>query len=217
MNDAMRTLINEIKTNKNAVWVFCGDSITHGALHTEGKRDYVELVEERVRYELGRAMNLFINTGISGDTTRGILASLEHRALRFQPNVFALMIGMNDCARLPEREFAENLDRIIEGVRAGTKAHVLLQTCCAIDPALTPERIQYPQFMEVVRRKAQQHKAAFIDHLAQWEKARLENPKLFNSWMANPVHPNGRGHWVFAERILTDLGLGTLEKTAWKT
>ncbi len=216
MNDAMHALINEINTNQYAVWDVCGDSITHGALHTEGRRDYVELIAERVRYELGRTMNLFINTGISGDTTAGILASLEHRVLRFQPNVFSLMIGMNDCTGMPIEEFGENLDGIIKRVRAGSKAHVLLQTCCAIDPAPNPERLPYPKFMEVVRRKAEQHRTALIDHHAQWEKVRLQNPKLFQSWMSDRIHPGALGHWVFAERILTDLGLGPLEKTLWK-
>ncbi len=213
MNDAMRGLIDEINTNKNALWVFCGDSITHGALHTEGRRDYVELVAERVRFEMGRKMNLFVNTGISGDSTRGILATLEHRALRFQPDFFSLMIGMNDCACMPEMEFSENLDRIIEGVRAGSKAHVLLQTCCAIDPALNPNRAKYPAFMEVVRRKAEQHKTALIDHHAMWEETRLKEPKLWASWMSDVIHPGGLGHWIFAERILTELGLGPLEHT----
>ncbi|HEU5326569.1 MAG TPA: hypothetical protein VFU78_00670, partial [Thermomicrobiales bacterium] len=35
-------------------WVFAGDSITHGAAHTIGWRDYTELFGERVRWELRR-------------------------------------------------------------------------------------------------------------------------------------------------------------------
>ena len=35
-------------------WVFTGDSITHGAAHTIGWRDYTELFDERARWELRR-------------------------------------------------------------------------------------------------------------------------------------------------------------------
>jgi len=32
-------------------WLFAGDSITHGALHTWGWRDYTEHFSERIRYD----------------------------------------------------------------------------------------------------------------------------------------------------------------------
>ena len=39
-------------------WIFTGDSITHGGLHLAGWRDYVQLFEERVRWELGPMLHL---------------------------------------------------------------------------------------------------------------------------------------------------------------
>ena len=47
-------------------WLFYGDSITHGALHTFGMRDYAELFSERVRFEMGRTQDIVLNTAISG-------------------------------------------------------------------------------------------------------------------------------------------------------
>jgi hypothetical protein len=47
-------------------WVFSGDSITHGALHTFGLRDYTELFSERVRFEMGRGLDVVMKTAISG-------------------------------------------------------------------------------------------------------------------------------------------------------
>jgi len=40
--NALERLVSRIRSEK-VVWVFCGDSITHGATHTDGRRDYVEL------------------------------------------------------------------------------------------------------------------------------------------------------------------------------
>src|SRR5437763_63070 len=79
-------------------WLFNGDSITHGALHTFGWRDYVELFHERLRFELARGMDVVINTAISGDSTRGLLETFDWRVAQFRPDVVFLMIGMNDCS-----------------------------------------------------------------------------------------------------------------------
>src|SRR6266446_3517466 len=54
------------------IWVFTGDSITHGALHTLGWRSYPAHFAERVRWELRRMRDVVINTGISGDHTGGL-------------------------------------------------------------------------------------------------------------------------------------------------
>ena len=210
MKTPTQKLVDRIQQNEKLIWVFCGDSITHGAAHTDGRRDYVELVEEWVRYELGKVQQLFVNSGISGDVTTGVLEGLEHRVLRFQPNVFSLMIGMNDAARLPLEEYEKNLREIVSRVRGETPAEVLLQTCCAINSEECPQRLRYPEYMDACRRVAADMETALIDHHAEWEVVRTSDPATFKAWMANEFHPNALGHWVFAERILRDLDLGPL-------
>src|SRR5580704_17629260 len=67
--------VKELLAGKEPVaWVFTGDSITHGALHTKGWRSYPEHFAERVRWEMKRMRDIVINTGISGDKTDGLLA-----------------------------------------------------------------------------------------------------------------------------------------------
>src|SRR6266511_979426 len=91
--------IKQFLAGKKALtWVFTGDSITHGALHTLGWRSYPEHFAERVRWELRRMRDVVINTGISGDRTGGLLADLDWRVLRFKPDVVSVMFGMNDCS-----------------------------------------------------------------------------------------------------------------------
>lgn len=215
---ALQRFINRMNSSDRILWVWCGDSITHGADFTQGLRDYVELIEERVRHECKRTQHLFVNTAISGDSTRDILAQFDWRVKRFQPDLFCLMIGMNDCRKKPDfwmetSEFEANLKEIIRRVRTETPAEVLLQTSCAGIMERMAERARYPEFMDIVRKVAADLDVAFIDHHAQWEKVRLTEPKKFESWMGNPYHPNGMGHWVFAERILIELGIGPLKGT----
>ena len=74
--DRVRAFINSPKPVK---WLFYGDSITHGAYHTFGWRDYTQLFAERVRGEMGRNMDVVINTAISGNTTRQLLEGFSWR------------------------------------------------------------------------------------------------------------------------------------------
>src|SRR3954465_1714944 len=94
-------------------WVFTGDSITHGALHTMGWRSYVEHFAERVRFELKRSRDIVVNTGISGNRMTNLLADAEWRVHRFQPQVVSLMMGMNDCVSGPSgrEQYREELTR----------------------------------------------------------------------------------------------------------
>lgn len=79
-------------------WLFTGDSITHGALHTRGWCSYPAHFAERVRWEMRHLRDVVINTGIGGDRTPGLLADLDWRVLRFKPDVVSLTYGVNDCS-----------------------------------------------------------------------------------------------------------------------
>ena len=72
-------------------WVFAGDSITHGALYTEGWRSFPEHFAERIRWELRRSQDVVINTGVFGEKSAGLLANLEARALRFLPDTDSIL------------------------------------------------------------------------------------------------------------------------------
>ena len=212
---ALQRITDTVRTNETTIWVFCGDSITHGAVHTYGARDYVELIEERVRYELDKSLNLFVNSASSGDTTVGILQTLQHRILRFTPDIFSLMVGINDCASargISPGTFEANVKTICSRARDECGAEILLHTCCAIKPEETPQRTRYPQYMDVVRQVAADLDAGLIDHEKYWKDVLLSDEPTWRSWLDNPFHPNAMGHWVFAELILKELGLGSLER-----
>lgn len=185
-------------------WLFYGDSITHGVRHTFGWRDYVELFSERVRGELGRSMDLVINSAISGHTTRQLLDGYSWRVEQFQPEVVFLMIGMNDCKDELEMsidEFRENLLQLHQ-LNAGLGAQTVFQTTCPIIPGLAPEREPtFPSFMQAIREVAADRDAPLVDHLEHW-KQREESHQF---WMSNMFHPNEFGHRAFAHLLFREL------------
>lgn len=196
----MQRIIEFLKSADPVKWLFYGDSITHGVLHTFGERDYVELFSERVRFELGRNMDIVINTAISGDNTRSLLAGFDWRVAQFKPTVVLIMIGMNDCNDendITVEEFERNLLKLTSMID-DLGALPVLQTTCPILPGLAPERSPYfDSYMETIRKAAATRKLPLIDHVRFWR----DNSDSHFFWMSNGCHPNSHGHRAFAEHL----------------
>jgi len=191
---------------KPITWLFYGDSITHGAMHTFGQRDYTQLFHERVRFEMSRMMDVVINTAISGNNSQQLLDSFDHRVTRFKPDVVFLMIGMNDCSsnnNLTLEKFIANLHKLCDKFQAlGSLA--VLQTTCLILPNSSPDREpNIPSYMQAVRDVASQRDLPLVDHTAYWED---HADKLYY-WMSNEFHPNEYGHRAFAKLLFTEMGI----------
>jgi lysophospholipase L1-like esterase len=187
-------------------WVFLGDSITHGALHTFGWRDYVELFEERLRYELGRGMDIVIKTAISGHSTRHLLTTLEWRVKQFNPDAVFLMIGMNDCSvksGISIEEFTGNLHRLADEI-AQAGALLVMQTTCTVLPVLSGDReANFDVYMEAIRQVARERGLPLIDHTEYWK----ERAARTIYWMSDAFHPNEFGHRAFAECLHEAMGI----------
>ncbi len=202
--------MNEIKSllthDEPVTWLFYGDSITHGALHTWGWRDYTELFAERIRQELARYMDVVINTAISGDTTPGLLAGFDWRAARFKPEAVFLMIGMNDCSAnnsVPIDRFEQNLNELADRF-AELGTCVVMQTTCPILPDTSPDREpHFDDYMQKVRDVAAARSLPLIDHTAWWRR----NEEKLYFWQSNAFHPNEYGHRAFVHLVFRDMGI----------
>jgi acyl-CoA thioesterase-1 len=202
--------INEIlRDSKPHIWIFTGDSITHGAKHTAGQRSYPQIFEERLRWELARTRDWVINTGISSQTTAAILQDFEWRVSRFQPSVVSLMIGTNDCAKaeLSPAVFEKNLIAIIEKVRA-LNAVPILHTPNPIILNLSPERKTLPDYVNVIRQVAGSAKVLLVDNHEYWEKRQSKFLNdIYRQWLNDRLHPNAVGHQQIARLLFKTLNM----------
>lgn len=207
-NGTFQPLKNLIENKEPIIWVFTGDSITHGALHTFGWRSYVEHFAERVRFEMRRMTDVIINTGISGDTMKGILARADWRIFQFKPHVVSLKIGMNDCRDGEKGRdfFRASLETLIEKAEK-QKTILLLNTPNLIEFAKDKERAALPQYVEIIRDIAVKYKLPLVDHYAHWAKEAGTGARL-QMWLNDgSIHPNNFGHIVLARKIFQDLGI----------
>jgi len=186
-------------------WVFSGDSITHGAFHTFGARDYTELFTERIRFEMRRSLDAVIKTAISGTDTSSPLNNFNTLIGQFAPHVVFLMFGMNDCCAqsVPPEKFEKNIYDLVDKI-AGIGAVPVLQTTCPVLPGACSEREQYlDKYMDLVRAAAESRKLDLIDHNLFWKK----NGSDLHYWMNDAIHPNALGHRVFARLIFEKMGI----------
>lgn len=199
-----------IKHKDPLIWVFTGDSITHGAKHTHGYRSYPEIFEERIRWELGRRRDIIINTGISGNTAKDILDDFDWRISQFKPNVVSIMIGTNDCSKkdIGLDAFEHSLDSLLTRIRE-LKAIPVFHTPNVIISEKAPERAKLSEFVSVIRSLTEKKEVILIDNYTYWQNAIQTQGEIyiFKNWLNDPLHPNGAGHSEIARLLFKKLSV----------
>lgn len=190
-----------LQNNEPCRWLFYGDSITHGAKHSNGMRDFSELFRERVTWELQRSNDLVLNSAFSGFKTTDLLRDFDFRAAAFRPQAVFLMIGTNDSATLNAELYDQQLNELLKKFAAiGTL--VILQTPPPVLMELSPERKNLPDFVQIIRQTAQKHQLPLIDHFEYWSNC----PAAVYLY-ADILHPNDKGHIKIAHDIFKALGI----------
>lgn len=193
-------------------WVFTGDSITQGVFHTHGARSWVELVQERIHWELERTQDIVVNSGVSGWTAGQVLESFDHLVGRFKAEIVSISLGTNDSNRGSAglEEFRTNLTRLVDHA-AVEGAEIILHT-----PVLTmldageARRLHLHEYAGVVREVAIKGNLILVDHEEYWkDHFGTSQP---TPWMDDHTHPNAVGHKEMANTTLRVLGLGELER-----
>jgi lysophospholipase L1-like esterase len=187
-------------------WLFTGDSVTQGAVHTYGERDYVQLFEERLRWELGRRRDHVIRTAVSGRTIADLADDIEWSVLEYRPDVVSVMLGINDCqsATISAVDFIESYSALIRRI-IGTGATVILHTPNRVRPAEACDYQRLPLFADAVRRLARDHGCLLVDHFEAWKRPEAVGATV--AWLGETCHPNVYGHRAIAKLLLARLGV----------
>jgi acyl-CoA thioesterase-1 len=170
--------------------VFLGDSLTAG-LGLARKDAFPSLVEAR----LGGSWKV-VNAGVSGDTSAGARARLDH-VFRQKPEVLFLCIGFNDGLRgLPVPELERNLRAILDRAKAE-------HTRVVLAGAMLPDnygRDYRDAFRSLYPRLAKEYRLPFLPFLL--EGVALD-PGLNQD---DGIHPNAQGARRVADNVWKVLG-----------
>lgn len=182
-------------------WLFVGDSITHGALHTHGYDSFPQLFEKFIRDEKGRVNDVVINTGVSGAKAKD---QFDHYQARFETyknlaDVVFIMFGTNDSGNdVTLDAFRSYLRKMIADIKAVGAIPVLrVPNTWQDDLGNRNERLD--PYVPVIEECAKEAQIVLIHHYDQWMKAASHNPSLVKrgGWIAegdgSGIHPGALG------------------------
>ena len=196
--------------------VFAGDSITDA-----GRREvnppwglgYVNQVRDLVLARYPQLRLRFVNRGVSGDTTRHLLARWRSDVLAERPDWLVLMIGINDVWRafdlldnavsLPQ--YRDNLGKLLAAAQTHTAAGLILIAPYMIEPDRTrPMRAAMDRYGAAMKEIAADFGAVVVDTQAAFDRALELTP--VEHWSADQIHPNSPGHAIIALAFLRAVG-----------
>src|SRR5262245_36636704 len=196
--------------------VFAGDSITDAdrGLYAPYGNGYVSMVRDLLLARYPERRLRIVNRGVSGDTTRHLLARWQHDVIAEQPDWLSLKIGINDVWRafgdnpdeaVPLAEYTANLRNLLDRTRAETQARLILLTPYMIEPdRRQPMRAQMDRYGAAVKDLAGEYGAVLIDTQVAFDSG-LEQTAP-SDWAEDQIHPNGPGHAVIALAFLRGVG-----------
>jgi len=136
----------------------------------------------------------------------GALARMEADVLQHRPHLVVVMFGMNDVTRVPPETYRGNLAQIVQRCRDGG-AEVILCTPNSIypeDEARPVERLA--EYAEIVRAVGAAQGVPVADCYQAYEAVRAADRRAWMGLMSETIHPNMRGHKVFAEEVARVIG-----------
>ncbi len=207
MSESLQKITTLLAGSAPAKWIFAGDSITHGALHTFGQRHYPEHFAERVRWERVRTRDAVIITGVSGWRIEHIANDLEWTVLQYDPQVVSINVGMNDAAAGAEglTAFVEFYRDVLTRLRERGNPAVVLHTPNAILPDGQRDPAVLLRYAQEIRKLATEFGAVLVDHEADWLAAQERGVMAY--WLSDPIHPNEYGHRAMAHTLFRALDL----------
>jgi len=188
-------------------WLFAGDSITHGAYHTFGHRDYPEHFAERVRWEMRRVRDHVITSAVSGWRITTIADDLEWSVLQYRPQVVSINVGMNDCVEGAEgvAKFSRVYRNVLSRVRDDFDPALILHTPNTIVNKTGCARTHLSLYADAIREISPEFGAILVDHEKDWQAT--QNREALMYWLSDEIHPNEYGHRAMAHTLFRELGI----------
>ena len=199
--------------------VFAGDSVTDmGSQCPVGEgladrlgRGYVRVVDSLLAAAYPEVYVRVTNSGISGDTSRDLLARFERDVIALRPDWISICIGVNDVWRqfdspalsdqhvLPE-EYRENMTKMIAASRRAAKGVFILSPYYIEPNPEDPMRRRMDEYGTICRELAAANGCVFVDFQKMFADYCAHRHSTFIAW--DRVHPNQVGATLMAREFL---------------
>ena len=203
--------------------VFSGDSVTDmGSVNPVGEglfdnvgHSYVRIIENMLAVYYPEIKIRVTNSGISGNTSRDLLARFDRDVVALNPDWVSICIGINDVWRqfdtpaipdgqvMPE-EYEQNMEAMIGKVKGKVKGIFILSPYIMEPNSADMMRARMNEYVEICRRLAQKHGCVFVDFQKMYEDYCSVRHSSFIAW--DRIHPNEVGATLMAREFLNRCG-----------
>lgn len=199
--------------------VFAGDSVTDmGSTNPIGEglcenvgRGYVRLVESFLSAYYPEILTRVTNAGISGNTSRDLLARFDRDVVSLNPDWVSVCIGINDvwrqfdCPAIPDgqvmpEEYRNNVEEMILKVKDKVKGIFILSPYYIESNHDDFMRKRMDEYVEISKELAEKHGCRFVDFQKVFEDYCKIRHSAYIAW--DRVHPNQVGSMLMAKAFL---------------
>lgn len=199
--------------------VFAGDSVTDmGSSQPvgEGLKDrlgfgYVRVVENLLAACYPERLIRVTNSGVSGNTSRDLLARFDRDVVDLNPDWVSICIGINDvwrqfdspaipdCHVMPD-EYAKNLETMILKVKDKVKGVFVLTPYIMEPNSEDMMRSRMNEYVQICSDLAQKYGCIFVDFQKMYEDYCRIRHSSYIAW--DRIHPNQIGATLMAREFL---------------
>lgn len=199
--------------------VFAGDSVTDmGSTNPVGEglfdnvgRGYVRVIENMLAVYYPERKIRITNSGISGNTSRDLLARFDRDVVDLKPDWVSICIGINDVWRqfdspailsdhvLPE-EYEQNVETMILKVKDTVKGIFILSPYYMEPNSEDMMRSRMNEYVDICKKLAHKHNCHFVDFQKMYEDYCKIRHSSYIAW--DRIHPNQIGATLMAREFL---------------
>ncbi len=204
--------------NKDVI-VFAGDSVTDMGSITpvgEGHGDdlgvgYVRIIDSMLSATYPEYDFRIINSGVSGHTSRDLLARFDRDIVAKNPDWVSICIGINDVWRqfdspaIPEShvlpdEYKENLEKMILKIKDNVKGIFILSPYIMEPNREDAMRKRTDEYVAICKELSEKYGCIFVNFQKMYEDFFKIRHSAFIAW--DRVHPNQIGAVLMAKEFL---------------
>ncbi len=208
-SDHLETYMIKVQTTNQdtrhpIVYTALGDSLTAGV----GVKQYQESYPYLLAQDLAQAGQPIIlkDRAIPGERTAGLIAKLLPLAIKDQPQLITVLIGVNDIhGNISAKVFQQNYNIILKQLTNKTKAQIYVINL----PYIGSDRLVLPpynyllaartqEFNRIIKRLAQQYSVHYIDLYTPTVSLFKSSGKFY---AADSFHPSALGYRLWAKII----------------
>lgn len=199
--------------------VFSGDSVTDmGSVNPVGEglfdnvgHSYVRIIENMLAVYYPEIKIRVTNSGISGNTSRDLLARFDRDVVDLNPDWVSICIGINDvwrqfdspaipdCHVMPD-EYAKNLEAMILKVKDKVKGVFVLTPYIMEPNSEDMMRSRMNEYVQICSDLAQKYGCIFVDFQKMYEDYCRIRHSSYIAW--DRIHPNQIGATLMAREFL---------------